>query len=109
VTTFDYDCVGNLVGTTVPLERVTTSSYDALNRPSSTTLPDPDGAGAGLAPWTVFAFDKAGNVLSETDRLGNATTYGYDNLNRLTSETDANGDGTRRSAESLGGRPPQSR
>jgi YD repeat-containing protein len=63
--------------------RRTAQAYQAVE-----TLPDPDGAGSGVAPETVYVYDSAGNLLSESNQLGETTTYTYDRLDRLTTTTD---------------------
>lgn len=98
---YTYDDNGNLETETDTLGRVTTYLYDALNRQTKITLPDPDGSGSGgvnlPAPFTTTVYDAYGNVKTETeDRGGGAnqrvTAYEYDRRNRLTLETlDKNG------------------
>ncbi len=92
-TSYAYDANGNLTATTDALGRVTSFEYDNLNRQTSITRPDPDGAGSQTAPVTSFTFDAAGNLLTQTDPLGNTTTYVYDNLGQVLSITQPDPDG----------------
>ncbi|MCI0357229.1 MAG: HNH endonuclease [Planctomycetaceae bacterium] len=75
------------------LGRETTYAYDALDRLTSVTLPDPDGAGPLEAPFVGYEYDKASNLRFVTDPLGNVTEYVYDNLDRLVTAIEADPDG----------------
>ncbi|HLL89161.1 MAG TPA: hypothetical protein VK324_07645, partial [Tepidisphaeraceae bacterium] len=94
VTTFGYDAAGNLAWTMSPRgnallggapsaaavrdavgrhQFTTTRTYDAMNRLSTETGPDPDQADAAVAPPTTrYGYDAAGNVKWVIDPLGNA-------------------------------------
>jgi RHS repeat-associated protein len=92
-TTYDFNCVNNLVGIADALGRATTYEYDGLRRMVRAILPDPDGAGPNTAPTVEMAYNNVGWVTSETDPLGNATTYTYDAMGRVKSVTQADPDG----------------
>ena len=81
-----YDAVGNVLSTTDAMGRTTTYQYDALNRKTSETTPDPDGAGGNAALTTRYQYDAAGNLLQTIESDGRTTTYGYDAQNRVVSE-----------------------
>ena len=104
ITRMNYDDFGNLATLTDPLGRVTTYSYDELNRKTSETnaqgeitrfvydsrdnlvrLEDPNNG------FTYFAYDLSNRLLKETKPLLQETTYSYDNNGNLQSTTDANG------------------
>ena len=89
VTTTLYDAVGNVTGTKSPAVdasgvRLTSFSYDALNRRTSVTeaahLPLPNPARRTTATF----YDPVGNVAFVIDPDGNLTNYLYDALNRQT-------------------------
>ena len=85
VTSYAYDPVGNLLGTTDPLTHTTSYAYDLLNRKTSMIRPD-----ATLGQGTTYRYDANGNVTSVTDPLLTETTYEYDALNRKTTVTQPN-------------------
>lgn len=58
----------------------TTTTYNALNLPTSTT--------DALGKTTTSGYFKTGKIKSVNDRRGNSTTYEYDALNRLSKVTD---------------------
>ena len=98
--TYTYDDNGNLMTETDTLDRTTTYEYDALNRVTKVTLPDPDGTGTGNdlpAPVTETNYDGYGNVLTTIENRGGGThqrttAYSYDQRNRVLTETlDAGG------------------
>src|SRR5205823_524768 len=66
--------------------RVTTLAYDKAGRKSSTTYPDPDGAGALTSPVETYTLDANGNLIALTDPLSHLTKYTYDTLNRQTGQ-----------------------
>jgi RHS repeat-associated protein len=68
---------------TDPLGRVTTFTYDGVNRMTGTTYPD-----GTTKSWT---YDYRGNKLTETDQLGRVTKWVYDLAGQLTSMTAAFG------------------
>ena len=92
---FQYDGNGNVISQTDALGRTSTSAYDKLNRLTSTTLPDPDGASDLVPPVTELTYDGFGNVVMVTEYRGTAddriTVREYDKRNRLTLETLASG------------------
>jgi YD repeat-containing protein len=78
-----YDSSGRKVATTDALGRVTTTTYDALDRKTAETLPDPDGtAGALPAPKTTFYYDDSG-LVRETGPA-DTTFYTRDRMGRVT-------------------------
>ena len=90
---FVYDVAGNLVSVTDELGRVTTSTFDNLNRLLTVTAPDPDGVGPLAVPVISFNYDIAGRMISQTDPDGNVTTSSYDALGRVLSVTLPDPDG----------------
>ncbi|MCL7489395.1 MAG: RHS domain-containing protein [Desulfobulbaceae bacterium] len=104
ITLLSYDSFGNLATVTDPLGRVTSYTYDELNRKVSETnelgevirysydsrdnlleLEDPNN---GI---TYFAYDLADRLVKETKPLQQETTYSYDNNSNLISSVDATG------------------
>ncbi len=83
VTTITYDAENNVVVVTDPNNNSTTNTYDALNRPSSSTN------AAGDLSRTFY--DPVGNVIETIDPRGNVTTYAYDADNRLIRRSDSVG------------------
>jgi len=85
VSTYTYDGVGNEKSATDPLSHVTSSTYDALNRLTNTTVLDQtDPAHAQIG----YGYDARDNLSTVTDPRSLATTYvysGFDELNTLTS------------------------
>jgi RHS repeat-associated protein len=91
VTEARYDANGNKVATVVHnvvagvvTPEVTVMAYDAFNRKTTTTQPDPDGSGPETSPVTTDTYDRAGDVLSQTDPNDNLTSYVYDRHGRKT-------------------------
>ncbi len=78
-TTFDYDNVGNPTSVTDPLNRATTTSYDARNRKQTVT--------DAYSHATTFGYDAASNVILITRPDGRFESKGYDAMNRLTAHT----------------------
>lgn len=78
-----YDANSNVVGEIDARGVERKYSYDALNRPISTTLVG--GPAPGPVGLTVMSatYDLEGHKTSETDLHGNTTTYVYDGLYRL--------------------------
>lgn len=78
--TFDYDAYGNLDTYTDEENRLTTWQYDALDRLTKETLPDPDTGDAVPAPYREYTYDKLNRRTSERDEEGNVTNYAYQHL-----------------------------
>lgn len=78
-TTTTYDANGNVLTVTDPNLTVTTNTYDAHNRLSSTQ----DGADITVS----FGYDAVGNRTSVTDGKLQTTTFTYDGQKRLLTET----------------------
>ncbi|HJU39519.1 MAG TPA: RHS repeat-associated core domain-containing protein, partial [Tahibacter sp.] len=84
-TTYLYDGNGNEKQSTAPLDRVTTTTYDKLNRVADVAVLAP--ADPAHATYNV-RYDPADNITSVTDPRGVQTTYeftGFDELRRLVS------------------------
>lgn len=88
----DYDLAGNPITRhvfevkpdgTSEAERIEASTYDTLNR--VTTTKDP------LNHSTTATYDEESHLISSTDALGHQTTYGYDERGRRVSMVDAVG------------------
>ncbi len=86
VTTYGYDAVGNQVWVTDTLGSLTTTEYDALNRPARTwrnTLAGyPQNYQDTYNLITAYGYDAVGNQVWVTDTLGSLTITEYDTLNR---------------------------
>lgn len=78
-TALTYDNNANLKTTTAPLGRVTTNSYDKLDRLIQVTNP-----ASGI---TGFAYNARDDLLSVTDPRGLVTNYAYNGLGDLTQLT----------------------
>ena len=123
VTQYAYDPAGNQLTQTTyanyafnadgtpredvtPQPMVTTFTYDALNRETSVSLPNPSDGSAG-GPTTSYGYDLVGNLISTTSPSPTGsgyvtTTNTYDQANNLESSTDANGDVTTYSHDGVG-------
>src|SRR5205814_2218774 len=86
-TDYQYDNNGNLRFVIDPLGHTTERVYDAANRLTDVSEPDPDGTGPLASPHTHYAYDDAGRLLSLTDPVGNVTTWHYDTLGHVKQET----------------------
>jgi RHS repeat-associated protein len=84
VTNFTYDPNGNLTSTTDALGRVTSESYDALNRLRSVTQPKPTPSDPN--PVTQFGVDGLDQLTSVTDARSLATSYTVNGLGNLTQQ-----------------------
>ena len=85
ITTYTYDPRGNLVSIQDPVNgatKLTSFTYDAMNRVQTTTYP---GATAAI----TFHYDWRGRRDWVQDQNGNKTINGYDDADRLISVTDA--------------------
>lgn len=117
-TRFTYDAAGNLVAQTRVVgdvdtavnghtdDVVTTFGYDRLNRRTTVTSTDPDGAGVRTSIVTVTTFDVFAQITAVTVGYGSAlaatTTYVYDDLGRATDVYDATGRRTHYTYDNLG-------
>ncbi|GAA5178696.1 polymorphic toxin-type HINT domain-containing protein [Rugosimonospora acidiphila] len=102
VTTYNYDPRGLLTSTVDPRGNVsgadptqytTTYQYDALNRPTTVTMPAVATEHDGQAPVTtnptqLTGYDTFDEPVETQDELGNVTRVGYDALGRQTSVTE---------------------
>ncbi len=104
ITTRVYDQNGNVTGETDPNNSTTTSTYDSLNRVSTTTLTN------GLATSNIYdknsniieqriqnwpttlttrsSYDRDNRKISTTDASNNTTTYTYNSLSQITRSVD---------------------
>lgn len=60
--------------------RITTYTYDVMDRVVSTTMPD----GGTIKNW----YDDNGNIIASRDAIGNFDCYSYDKMNRIKSTAD---------------------
>jgi YD repeat-containing protein len=100
---YSYDARGNLVqlreAADTAQERVTTTTYDALNRAVHTDLPavvlfDPIAKtnSAQAVPRNIRAtYDTGGNKVEAWDERSQRSLYYYDRLNRLVAQLDVDG------------------
>ncbi|MFN6106984.1 MAG: hypothetical protein ACK5EA_21365, partial [Planctomycetaceae bacterium] len=92
---FTYDTSDNLLTDTDELGRKTTSTYDTLNRLTSTRLPDPNSVTGTAGPTTKIVYNPLGLVSQTVDLLGQTTQYSYDpQRNWLLRVTSPDPDGT---------------
>jgi RHS repeat-associated protein len=77
--TVGYDNNGNLRTRTDSLGRVTTTTYDALNRVRTVAAPD--------AGTTTYGYDSAGNLATVTDARGLTTTYVHNGFGQVIQRT----------------------
>src|SRR5579883_615619 len=88
-TSFSYDADGNQVGVTSANGTTTSTAYDHLGRPVSTTLPPVTLSGGTVAqPVQTTGYDGEGNVVRQVDGAGDVSLSSYDPLGRLVSRTD---------------------
>jgi RHS repeat-associated protein len=78
---YGYDANGNQTTFEDALGRVTTTVFDALNRPVQTIYPD--------LTTSEVVYDAGGRRVAQTNQDGIATWYGYDGSGRLTCVTNA--------------------
>ena len=90
---FTYTTSDQVATITDELSHVTTLAYDALDRLTSRTLADPDGAGSLTSPVYTFKYNALGLLIEEIDPLGNDTDYEYNNRQWLTKVTSPDPDG----------------
>jgi RHS repeat-associated protein len=84
VTSFSYDKNNNLEIETRPQNKVTTYSYNNLNKVTSKIEAS---SAANGAVW-IYAYDQVGNLTTETWPNGNVITTVYDELNRPETKSD---------------------
>lgn len=84
-TTSTFDAAGNLKTQVDPDGRTTTYGYDSADRLKEVSYSD------GITPKSTFSYDKNGNLTTMVDGTGEST-YEYDQLDRLTHSKDGNGD-----------------
>jgi RHS repeat-associated protein len=84
VTQFTYDANGNLTSTTDAFSRVTSQTYDALNRLKDVTQPKP--VGTAPNPVTRFGVDGLDQLTSVTDARSLVTSYAVTGLGNLTQQ-----------------------
>ncbi|MFF7633641.1 LamG-like jellyroll fold domain-containing protein [Kitasatospora sp. NPDC008050] len=85
--TKQYDALGRPTTTTVDpsgLNRVTTTSYDQLGDPVKITQPPVNGS----TPTETFTYDLDQEQLSTVDPIGAVSQHTYDDLGRLITSTD---------------------
>ena len=82
ITNYAYDNNGNVTSSTDPLNRITTNSYDALNR--LIQVVDPQN---GPSKPTVYTYDQANNLTAVTDPQGLTTSYLYNGHNNLITQS----------------------
>ena len=90
----EYDTAGNAIGETDENGHRTVFQYDAMNRLTQVTSPDPDGTGPLAASVAKLKFDAIGNMIESTDPLGHVNRTIYDPMQRVTEEIDAIGNRT---------------
>ncbi|MFI6341114.1 DUF6531 domain-containing protein [Streptomyces sp. NPDC050535] len=95
-TTYDYDDNGNLTKTLDPTGALTSTTYDAFDRPLKVTDP--------LGRTTTTAYDVNGNVAQVTDPLSKVTKYTYTTADLLLTETDPLGKATLYGYDAAGNR-----
>ncbi len=104
ITQFEYDTAGNTTAIIDANGHRTQFTYDALNRPTQTVRPDPDGAGPLASPTRAAVFDANGNLVSATDALNNTTEWRYDAMDRIVEVIDAQDHTMRYDYDSVGNR-----
>lgn len=84
VTNFQYDANGNLTTTTDALGRITSQTYDTLNRLTKVTQPKPIGTAPN--PVTQFGVDGLDQLTTVTDARSLVTSYTVSGLGDLTQQ-----------------------
>ncbi|MFW5472713.1 LamG-like jellyroll fold domain-containing protein [Knoellia sp. CPCC 206450] len=82
--TYTYDQAGNLVKSTDPLGRESTSEYDRLGRVLKRT--EPASGSSGTATWT-YSYTPTGQVERVTDPTGAVSHATYDQFDRQVTST----------------------
>ncbi|MBB6038036.1 LamG-like jellyroll fold domain-containing protein [Phytomonospora endophytica] len=74
---------------------LTTTAYDAMGRPLTTSLPTytTPGPSNSITPVVSTEYGPHGQPVTETDPRGNVTAYTYDLYGRVTTQTDPDPDG----------------
>ncbi len=100
VTQYFYDANGNLTSTVDGLNRVTTQSYDTLDRLRRITQPPP----AALQPNPVIQFELNGrdDLTKVIDPRNLSTTYGVTGLSDVTTQTSPDTGVTTRTFDATG-------
>ena len=79
-----YDAAGNKLSSTDARGNTTDYVYDALNRLTTTILPDATSIDQLGRAVLQTSYDLAGNIVAQTDEDGRVTQFAYDRLNRVT-------------------------
>ncbi len=97
VAQYTYDSEDNVLTVTDAKDKVTTFTYDLLNRLETVKEP-------GKTAWTEYVYDALGNRTKVTDANANgkSTEYNYDDLGRLKTVKDALGKTTEYSYDAVG-------
>ncbi|MFH1232104.1 MAG: DUF6531 domain-containing protein [Planctomycetota bacterium] len=85
VTQYQWDDNSRLEKLIDPRSKETSYAYDAVNRPTSETLPD--------STYKTFTYDDADNIISIIDNNGTTVEQVFDTLNRLTNRNITRGTG----------------
>ena len=97
ITNYAYDNNGNLTSSTDPLNRITTNSYDALNR--LIQVVDPQN---GPTKPTVYTYDQVNNLTAVTDPQGLTTSYLYNGHNNLITQSSPDTGSTQMRTNAMG-------
>jgi len=95
-TEYTYDDQGNVLTVKDPLNRITTSQYDALNRLKQVTSPSP------ISAVTQYGYDGRDQLVTVTDPRSLVTGYTVNGLGNLTQEASPD-TGTTTSTHDLAG------
>ena len=95
VWSYSYDAYGNRIKRVDPLGNTTTTTFDALGRPTATVSPKGNVQGADPASFTTSnTYDAFGDLLTHTDPVGDKTVNTYDAGRNLISTVDPDGHAT---------------